>query len=441
MEISDILPRLGIDALTPMQQATVQAWSLKKDIVLLSPTGTGKTLAFLLPLVHTLDASANGVQALVLAPSRELAQQTEQVFRMMGSPFRVMSLYGGRPTMDEHRLMRASNPAVFIATPGRLGDHLRKGNFDPSTVHTLIIDEFDKCLELGFQEEMEYILSQLPFLHRRVLLSATDAEEIPHFVNMGKGMEGVVRLDFLPEDAPTSRLTTYKVASPQKDKLETLFLLLCALGNASTLVFANYRESVERITSFLQERHFPCGAFHGGMEQDDRERALYKFRNGTLPVLVSTDLAARGLDIEGVTNIVHYHLPVSADTFTHRNGRTARWEATGNAYLIIGPTETLPDYLPEGISDFHIPQTTPVIPRPQWATIYIGKGKKDKLSRADIVGFLCKKGGLNSDDLGKVDVLPHFALAAIRRNRLRQALQLIQGEKIKGLKTKIEEAK
>lgn len=441
METTDILLRLGIDALTPMQQAMDKAWDTDNDIVLLSPTGTGKTLAFLLPLVRSLSPSAEGVQAVVLTPARELAQQTEQVFRSMGTLYGVMSLHGGRPAMDEHRLMRASQPSVLIATPGRLGDHLRKGNFNANTVETLVIDEFDKCLELGFQEEMEGILKQLPNLRRHILLSATDAEEIPRFVGIGKETTNTVRLDFLSADTSASRLQLYTVASMQKDKLETLFGLLCTLGNTPTLVFANYRESVERIAAFLRDKRFPCGAFHGGMEQEDRERTLYKFRNGTLPVLISTDLAARGLDIEGVENIVHYHLPASADTFTHRNGRTARWEATGNAYLIIGPEEHLPDYLPQVPSGFRLPNPLPALPRPQWTTLYIGKGKKDKLSRADIVGFLYKKGGLGRDDVGRVDVLPHFALAAVRRDRLRQVLQLTQGEKIKGIKTRIEEAK
>lgn len=441
METTDILLRLGIDALTPMQQAMDKAWDTDNDIVLLSPTGTGKTLAFLLPLVRSLSPSAEGVQAVVLTPARELAQQTEQVFRSIGTLYGVMSLHGGRPAMDEHRLMRASQPSVLIATPGRLGDHLRKGNFNANTVKTLVIDEFDKCLELGFQEEMEGILKQLPNLRRHILLSATDAEEIPRFVGIGKETTNTVRLDFLSADTSASRLQLYTVASMQKDKLETLFGLLCTLGNTPTLVFANYRESVERIAAFLRDKRFPCGAFHGGMEQEDRERTLYKFRNGTLPVLISTDLAARGLDIEGVENIVHYHLPASADAFTHRNGRTARWEATGNAYLIIGPEEHLPDYLPQVPSGFRLPNPLPALPRPQWTTLYIGKGKKDKLSRADIVGFLYKKGGLGRDDVGRVDVLPHFALAAVRRDRLRQVLQLTQGEKIKGIKTRIEEAK
>ncbi len=439
--VSDILLHLGIQALTPMQEAMRQAWNTNRDLVLLSPTGTGKTLAYLLPLSQTLKPDCQEVQAIVLTPSRELARQTEQVFRSMGTPFGVVSCYGGRPTMDEHRQMRALRPALLVATPGRLGDHLRKGNVDVSAVCTLIIDEFDKCLELGFQDEMEEILASLPGLHRRVLLSATDAEQIPRFVGLSGSWESTARLDFLhKEDAGESRLGLSLVRSPQKDKLETLFALLCTLGASPTLVFANYRESVDRIACFLRERKVCCGAFHGGMEQDERERTLYKFCNGTLPVLISTDLAARGLDIEGVENVIHYHLPSSPEAFIHRNGRTARWDAAGNSYVLLGPDEACPDWVPDEIREVTLPASLPPIARPIWGTIYIGKGKKDKLSRADVVGFLCKKGGLNRNELGRVDVLPHFSLAAVRRERLRQVLRLVQGEKIKGVKTRIEEA-
>ena len=443
MNTTNLLARLGIESLTPMQQLAAEAWQTGRDLILLSPTGTGKTLAFLLPLAIELDAADDRVQAIVLSPSRELAQQTARVFADMQTGLRAACLHGGRPTMDEHRLMHQTQPSLLVATPGRLADHLRKRNFDPRGVRTLVIDEFDKCLELGFQAEMEEIISALPSVNRRVLLSATDAPALPAFVRpvTPEGLPAL-RLNFLGENEEGGRrLSLRRVISPQKDKLETLFTLLCSLGTQSTLVFANHRESVDRIARFLRERRLPSAPFHGGMEQDDRERALYKFRNGTLPVLVCTDLAARGLDIDGVQNIVHYHLPPQADAFTHRNGRTARWTATGTAYLILGPDETLPAYLQEDIPELGLPQTPLPLPRPQWATIYIGKGKRDRLSRGDIVGFLCKKGGLGRDDLGRVDVLPHFALAAVRADRLRQTLRLVQGEKIKGVKTRIEEAK
>lgn len=447
MEQSDILRNLRIEQLTPMQEAARDAYQSDKDLVLLSPTGSGKTLAFLLPLVQSLKADVQGVQAVVLVPSRELALQIETVFKSMNVPFKAMSCYGGRPAMEEHRTMKGILPTVIIGTPGRMNDHLRKQNFDARSVVTLVIDEFDKCLEFGFHDEMAEVIGQLPTLRKRVLLSATDAEEIPQFAGVGGGMSGnaassqVVKLNFLPEETVSGRLELQKVISPGKDKLETLFRLLCTLGDSSTLVFVNYRESVERIAAYLKSKKFPCDAFHGGMEQDDRERALYKFRNGSCPVLVSTDLAARGLDIPGIDNVVHYHMPVNEEAFTHRNGRTARWEACGSSFLLLHAEERLPDYLPEEIPVFTLPEQTPKPAKPRWTTLYIGKGKKDKLNKVDIVGFLYKKGGLAREDVGQVDVKEHYAFVAVRRSKAKQLLTLLRGEKIKGMKTLIEEAR
>ncbi len=439
MERSEILHNLRIDRLTPMQEAVSDAYlTTDNDLVLLSPTGTGKTLAFLLPLVQTLREDVEGVQAVVLEPSRELALQIETVFRSMGTPFRVMSCYGGRPAMDEHRVMRGISPQVIIGTPGRMNDHLYKENFDARTVTTLVIDEFDKCLELGFQEEMAEVIGKLPALQRRILLSATDAVEIPRFTGVERHP---FRLYFLDPAATTARLELRQVHSPGKDKLDTLYRLLCTLGEQSTLVFVNYRESVDRVTAFLKSKRFPCAAFHGGMEQPDRERALYKFRNASCPVLVSTDLASRGLDIPGIDNVVHYHLPVNEEAFIHRNGRTARWEARGCSYFLLHEEETLPDYVPFDIPLVELPADTPKPPKPLWATVYIGKGKKEKLNKVDIVGFLCKKGGLSGDEIGAVDVREHAAYAAVPSTRLRHLLTMVRGEKIKGMKTIVEEAK
>lgn len=435
--MEEILKNLKIERLNAMQEAAIATWRKGDDIVLLSPTGSGKTLAYLLPLVQTLRRGIEGVQAVVLVPSRELALQTEQVFKSMGTPFAVMSCYGGRPAMDEHRVMKSLRPTVIIGTPGRMNDHLGKENFEAATVTTLVIDEFDKSLELGFQEEMASVIGQLPSLRRRFLLSATDAEEIPRFAGLGR----TVRLNFLEGDGqPAGRIHIYKVESPEKDKLETLYRLLCVVGAEQTLVFCNYRESADRVGKYLHEHRLACEVFHGGMEQDDRERALYKFRNGSCPVFISTDLAARGLDIPDIRHIIHYHLPVSEDGFIHRNGRTARWEAEGNAYIILNETDRRPDWLPE-LEDFPLPAEVPPPPQPAFVTLYIGKGKKDKVNKVDIVGFLSKKGGLSRDEVGRVDVKDHHAYAAISRQKYKQALKLMQSEKIKGLKTLIELAK
>ena len=432
-----ILQNLKIEMLNPMQQATWEGDVDSKDLILLSPTGSGKTIAYLLPLLRRLNVEEKGVQAVILVPSRELALQTENVFKSMGTDYKIMSCYGGRPAMEEHRTMKGIQPAVIVATPGRMNDHLSKQNFDASTVKTLVIDEFDKCLEFGSHCEMSAVIAQLPNLTKRYLLSATDAEEIPEFTGIGH----TLKLNFLnPEEPHSHRIHVYKVISPEKDKLETLYKLLCTLGNQSTIVFCNHRESVDRIGKYLSSKGVYHETFHGGMEQDVRERALYKFRNGSCHIFISTDLAARGLDIPHIEHIVHYHLPLNEEGYIHRNGRTARWEAEGNSYLILYKDDLLPEYC-DNMQEYILPENPPKPLAPLWVTLYIGKGKKDKLNKVDIVGFLYKKGNLSKEDIGKVDVKDHYSLVAIKRKKLKQTLNLIEGEKIKGIKTIIEEVK
>lgn len=436
--IDNLLRHLGIESLNDMQNASLQAYDKSNDLVLLSPTGSGKTLAYLLPLVHHLQPETEEVQAVVLVPSRELAMQTDAVFRQMKAGFNSMACYGGRPAADEHRMMKSLHPAVIIGTPGRMLDHLTKENFNAQTVHTLVLDEFDKCLELGFQEEMVQILSRLPNIRKRILLSATDADQIPAFV--GVNGRKTKRLDFLKkEKTTTERIQLYEVDSPDKDKLHTLYNLLCSLGEQSSIVFLNYREAVERTATFLREQKVSCEMFHGKLEQEDREKALYKFSNGSCNVLVATDLAARGLDIPAVDNIIHYHFPLDEEAFIHRNGRTARWEATGNSFIIKGPEEHLPDYMTKvEMATYVFPETIPAPSKPEWETLYIGKGKKDKLNKVDILGFLCKKGHLTAKEVGKIDVRDYYSFVAVLRKRVKETLNLVRDEKIKGKKTRIE---
>lgn len=434
MDVQGIFQRLHIEAPNEMQKRVGEVLLHgQTDVVVLSPTGSGKTLAYLLPLVQMLDAASDQVQALVVVPGRELASQSDRVLRSMGCGIRSASCYGGRATMDEHRMLKEVRPHVVFGTPGRLNDHLDKGNISRFDVRWLIIDEFDKCLQMGFLDEMQHLLAALPGLRRRVLLSATEAEEIPHFVSPTKGQT----LAFL--DHPTSdRVTLYEVKSPVKDKLETLRHLLLNLGDSSSIVFLNYRDSVERVNDYLVAQGFVTSRFHGGLEQKDREAALYRFSNGSANVLVSTDLASRGLDIPDIANIIHYHLPESADGYVHRVGRTARWDAQGRAFFIVGSEESLPDFVEGDVKPFVPDADHHDVPVPRMATLYIGKGKKDKVSRGDIVGFLCKKGGLAAADIGRIDVNDRYTYVAISRDKVRQVLQQTLGEKIKGIKTVIE---
>lgn len=426
----NILQSLGITALNEMQNQAIEAQQNNRDILLLSPTGSGKTLAFLLPLLERLSTDKKEIQALVLTPSRELALQIESVFRSLKSLHRVVCCYGGHDIQVEERSL-AYPPALLIGTPGRLLDHIDRKNIDLKEVHTIILDEFDKSLEFGFLEEMREIFACLHGIQKRILTSATSAIEIPVFV----GMESPHTINFLKE-TPSGKLEIKTVYSEETDKLTTLYQLLGELNGAPTLIFCNYREHAERISSYLREQEVESEFFHGGLEQTERERVLCKFRNGSTAILISTDLAARGIDIPEIQYIIHYHLPETEEAFIHRNGRTARMKASGTAFILLEESETCPAYLPKIPDVFRLSGTNKIPPKPKWDTLYIGKGKKDKLSKMDIVGFLCQKGNLQKEEIGHIEVKDFHAFVAIKREKIRKTLALIRKEKIKNMKTK-----
>lgn len=437
MNVTVDLAKLGIEQLSAMQlKASDSIAQGERDVILLSPTGSGKTLAYLLPILQKLDVTSKEVQAVAIVPNRELAIQSAEVLQLLTKAMKGFACYGGRPAMDEHRQLRQVQPQIVFATPGRLNDHLDKRNIGIETIQYVVIDEFDKCLEMGFQEEMSKILEKLTAVKQRILLSATDAVEIPHFVNMNN----VDRLDYLTSATVSHQVRVFSVHSPDKDKLLTLKQLLLSFGNQSTIVFTNYRESAERIHDFLTFQHFYSTVFHGGLDQQERESSIYKFSNGSVNILVSTDLASRGLDIPDVDNIVHYQLPDQEENYVHRTGRTARWEKEGRAFLLIGPTEEIPAYAISHTHEYSLPVTDSQPALPKMATIYIGKGKKDKISKMDVVGFLCKKCQLAPDEIGRIDVNNYYVYVAVQRNKLQEVLKRAKGQKIKGLKTIFEAA-
>jgi superfamily II DNA/RNA helicase len=433
---SSILAKLDIKSLNEMQQAAINAAAEHNNILLLSATGSGKTLAFLLPLISSLRTGNTKTQAIIIVPSRELALQIESVFKSMGTNFKVTCCYGGHLRETEENNLKQA-PALLIGTPGRLADHIRRGNITTASIETLILDEFDKSLELGFLDEMSFIIGSLPAIQKRMLTSATQAVEIPAFI----GMIDPVTLDFLNDKDEETGLTVKTLLSDGKDKLETLFRLLCMLGNRSTIIFCNHRESVERTSKFLKEKDIINEFYHGALEQPERDAALCKFRNGTSNVLVTTDLASRGLDIANIRYIIHYHLPASEDIFTHRNGRTARMDASGTAILILSPEEKLPGYIDAGVEKIELPATVVLPEKPKWSTLFIAAGKKDKVNKVDIVGFLSNKGDLKKEDIGLIEVKDFFSFAAIKKIKVSHTLQLIKEQKIKNKKVKIAVAK
>jgi superfamily II DNA/RNA helicase len=434
-DLSSILAALQFEALNPMQEATLAASREHTELILLSATGSGKTVAFLLPLLEQLDPGKKTTQAMVIVPSRELALQIEQVFRKMSTGYKVTCCYGGHLRETEENNLKEA-PALIIGTPGRLADHIRRGNIQVDTIESLVLDEFDKSLEFGFEAEMSFVVKSLPHVQRRMLVSATEALELPAFI----GMKKATKLNFLTGEAPEA-LEVQWVACPDADKLDTLFRLICHLGNRSTIIFCNFRDVVQQVSDYLKDKGLVTVFYHGALEQPERDSAIAKFRNGTSNILVTTDLAARGLDIAHIRYIIHYHLPPTEEVFTHRNGRTARMDASGTAILMVGANETLPPFSGENPHQISLPALAIVPEKPKWSTLFFAAGKKDKINKVDIVGFLTQKGELKKEDVGLIEVKDFLSFVAVRKSKVSHTLQLIKQQKIKGKRIKIEVAK
>jgi superfamily II DNA/RNA helicase len=436
--IQQYLDRLKIKELNEMQLTAMDAAEKNNDILLLSATGSGKTLAFLLPVLNSLDSEIKTVQALIMVPSRELALQIESVLKQMQTGFKITACYGGhKREIEENNLVQP--PAIIIGTAGRMADHIRRNNFTTKDIKFLVLDEFDKSLELGFLEEMKFILESLPSVEKRMLTSATNAVEIPAFVKMNN----TETLNYIKDEdaAPNENLRINTLLSDDRDKLQTLLQLVCYCNNTSTIIFCNHRDAVERTSQFLTEQGIVNVFYHGGMEQLDREVALTKFRNTTSDILVTTDLASRGLDIADIRNIVHYHLPHTEAEFTHRNGRTARMHATGNVYVIWSEEERLPTYITQDAVEFNLPEKLSLPEKPKWSTLFIAAGKKDKINKMDIVGFLSHVCQLKKDEIGLIEVKDFTAFAAVRKSKIGHVVELAKDEKIKNKKVKIAIAK
>lgn len=439
IQIENIQTRLGISGLNELQQRAIEAHQQFQEIVLLSVTGSGKTLAFLLPVAQYIQEEKNTTQALIISPTRELALQIERVFKSMQTGISVTCCYGGhKREIEENNL--SENPSLIIGTPGRLCDHIRRGNILTESIGFLVLDEFDKSLELGFIEEVDFIKSSLPALERCTLASATDSPEINQFLVS----ENPFRIDFLDRKRENKNAFTLQyLRSESEDKMPELTRLLCFHGGRNSVIFCNFREDVERCSQKLSEAGIQNVFYHGAMEQRDRETALYKFENGSSRYLVTTDLAARGLDFEHIRYVIHYQLPMNEKSFTHRNGRTARMDKSGTAILLLSPKEYLPDYLDGQQPDpIELPKENYPLPdRPEWVTLYIAAGKKNKVNKIDIVGFLAKQGDLKMEDIGRIEVKDFNAFAAVRRTKATHALHQIQNQKLKNKKVKIDVAK
>jgi ATP-dependent RNA helicase DeaD len=431
-----ILLNLGIENLNEMQEVAQDIILNDSNVLLLSPTGSGKTLAFLLPIFQMLQEDCNTIQCLILVPSRELGLQIEQVWKKMGTQYKVNVCYGGHSIETEIKNL-SNPPAVLIGTPGRIADHIERETFKTDTIQTLVLDEFDKSLQLGFHEQMSYIIGRLPKLNKRVLVSATSDIEIPKYTRVNNP----TILDFIPTEEEKTNLSMKMVVSKEKDKINSLFHLICSLQSEQAIIFCNHRDAAERISDTLTEKGIYATYYHGGMDQEERERALIQFRNGSVSYLITTDLAARGLDIPEMKHVIHYHLPLKEDEFTHRNGRTARMMASGTSYIVVHESEKKLDYINYDMTVLNVENATKLPKAPEFQTIYISGGKKNKLNKIDIVGFFSQKGKLEKGDLGLIEVKDFISFAAVKSKKVKDLLHKIRDEKMKGKKFKIEVAR
>ncbi len=431
--IPTLLKNLGFQTLKPMQEAMLSASSKNPNILLLAPTGSGKTLAYLLSILSNID-NKPGVQALLLAPTRELVLQIENVLKRMKLPWKVNACYGGHKFSIERQNF-TSPPTILIGTPGRIEDHIRRGTFNPKTISRIVFDEFDKALEFGFSKQMEAILKEIPNCKGKLLVSATQATEIPEYLQLNT----IHTVDFSEEEKGT--IKSQQITTLIDEKTEGLLQLLKSFGtNKNAIVFSNHRDACDRICDYLDEHEVVYSIFHGGLEQPQRELELLKFRNGSSRILIATDIAARGIDIPELDAVVHYQMPNIESTFVHRNGRTARMKSSGRSILIRSENDALPSYLKETPALLNL-KTYDAIEDPEWITFYVGKGKKDKVNKMDLVGFFLQFDFVSKTDLGLIEVKDFSAYIAIKRNKSKRLLAVSRNLKIKNKKAKIAFAK
>ena len=425
---------LGIEKLNEIQNAV--AASDARRIIVLAPTGSGKTIAYGIAVLERIDPSrVSPPEAVIIAPSRELVQQIHGVVRPVAADFglKTVALYGGNRFSDEESSIGGRIPDIVVATPGRLLDHINRATLDVANVSNLVLDEYDKILELGFQEEMRRILRRVGVKVKGgsprfvMVTSATRLDTLPDFAGLDKAHV----IDMSGEGSVEARLRIVNVPSPSRDKLDTLAALVRAIPDGPIIVFVNHRESADRVGNYLDRQHISNIVYHGGLDQQHREMALATFASNAARVLVSTDLAGRGLDIDNVRAVVHYHPAADVETWTHRNGRTARIDRNGEVYIITAPDEGTPDFVVTENDYYPDMEATGAVYAPM-DMVYLDLGKRDKISRGDIAGFVMKQCGVAPDAVGKITVGTSYSLVAVVHNAVAAVLDGAHTARLKG---------
>ena len=438
------LDALGYTALTPVQAQALPALLDGRDLVAQAPTGSGKTAAFGLGLLQRIDPATGGTQALVLCPTRELADQVGKQLRKLATGIanlKLSVLCGGIPLAPQ--LASLSHPPhVVVGTPGRVLELVQHGALDLRGVRVLVLDEADRMLDMGFDEPIRALVKRTPKDRQTLLFSATFPDAIRMLATAMLREPVEVSVDGGAQ--PATIEAHFFEAEPAR-RAPQLAALLLRFNPASTVVFCNMRKDTEEVVGSLAHYGFTALALHGDMEQRDREEVLVRFANRSCNVLVASDVAARGLDIDDIGAVVNYELPTDADTYLHRIGRTGRAGRDGLALSLVAPNERNRAALVEER------QGTPIrferiapqegrprgVPQAAMATLRIDAGRTDKLRPGDIVGALTGEAGLAKDAVGKIDVYPTRSYVAIARGQADRALERLRAGKIKGRRFRI----
>ncbi|WP_305804565.1 ATP-dependent RNA helicase DbpA [Stenotrophomonas sp. YIM B06876] len=440
----------GIDALGYTTMTPIQAQSLPpildgRDLIAQAPTGSGKTAAFGLGLLQRLDPAVIRAQALVLCPTRELADQVGKQLRKLatGIPnLKLLVLTGGMPLAPQLASLEAHDPHVVVGTPGRIQELGRKRALHLGGVRTLVLDEADRMLDMGFEEPIREIAGRTSKDRQTLLFSATFPDQIRDLARALLKDAVEVTVDGAAS-APSIHQLFFEIDPASKQK--ALGGLLLRYTPESAVVFCNTRKDVDEVANSLQQFGFSALALHGDMEQRDRDEVLVRFANRSCNVLVASDVAARGLDVEDLAAVINYELPTDIDTYQHRVGRTGRAGRTGLAMsLVTGRERSRADALEAVQGNLLNWQKTPlatarpaVLPQAAMETLRIDGGKTDKLRAGDILGALTGEAGLSAKAIGKIDIYATRSYVAITREQVGKAISRLEAGKIKGRRFRV----
>ena len=338
-DIKKAIGDMGFKKATPIQRLAIPEALKGIDITAQAQTGSGKTIAFAVPILEKVFIPDRSPQAIVLCPTRELCMQVADEISKVGSKIKklkVLAVYGGQPIGKQTRVLK-KGVHVVVGTPGRVIDHIEKGNLDLIGIETVVLDEADEMLEMGFREDIERILESTPCQRQTLLFSATIPKEIKQIAGKYQKDPKFIRIANKKQNIP--KITQYSFRCNIEDKFESLTRLIDAYDVRLMLIFCNTKKSVDFVKKHLKKQDFSVDALHGDMTQKARDKVMNKFRNGNIDILVATDVAARGLDIDGVDVIINYDVPQNADDYTHRIGRTARAGKTGFAFTLVSKDE------------------------------------------------------------------------------------------------------